>query len=208
MDVFGKIAAQMSAVGLPLYAVTLTAVPRADTPLLLILHWHGFRRETPAAPDRPAPVRAVPGSALQINERWQALETLDAAMLDAGWQLGAWEVEREERRACSWIGASEQEALECRQAFGEHPLAEDGLYLVAEAPDRPDLMQLGAAVGYVRWTFRPARGGLWRETADDDTLAPDGSRLPPCPVAPQAPRGGRAARTRYLLGRVSRLWLP
>jgi hypothetical protein len=208
MDIFGKIAAQMNAVGLPLFAVTVTAVPRADTPLLLILHWHGFRREAPAGPDLPAPIRAVPGSALQLNDRWQAIETIDAAMLDAGWQLGAWDVEREERRACAWIGASEQEALACRQAFGEHPMAAEGPQVVAEAPDRPDLMRLGAAVGYVRWTFRPARGGLWRETADDDTLAPDGSRQPPCPVAPQAPRGGRESHTRYRLGWVSRLWLP
>ncbi|MBX3649176.1 MAG: hypothetical protein KF853_10660 [Rhodocyclaceae bacterium] len=208
MDIFGKIAAQMNAVGLPLFAVTVTAVPRADTPLLLILHWHGFRREAPTGPDRPAPVRAVPGSALQMNDRWQAIETIDAAMLDAGWQLGAWEVEREERRACNWIGASEREALECRQAFGEHPLAGEDLHLVADVPDLADLMELGAAVGYVRWTFRPARGGLWRETADDDTLATDGSRQPPCPIMPQGPRGGRESRTRYRLGRASRLWLP
>ena len=207
MDILGIVSAQIQAVRLPLFAVTVTAVPRADTPVLLILHWHGFRREATVAPDRPGRLRAVPGSALQLNERWQALETIDRAMLDAGWQLGAWDLEREQRRSCSRIGASEREALECRQAFGEHPMADEELHLLSEAPDRAELMHLGAAVGYVRWSFRPARGGLWRETADDDTLAPDGSRQPPCPVMPQAPRDG-PSRTRYRLGCAGRLWLP
>lgn len=208
MDIFGKIAAQIATVGLPLYAVTVTAVPRADTPLLLILHWHGFRREAPSGPDQRAAIQPVPGSALQLNDRWNALETIDAAMLDAGWQMGAWDVEREVRRACTWIGASDREALECRQAFGEHPMVGPEMHLADEAPDRADLMHLGAAVGYVRWKFRPARGGLWGETADDDTLAPDGSRQPPCPVMPEAPRDGRESHTFYRLGRVTRLFQP
>jgi hypothetical protein len=33
---------QMDAVNLALDAITLTAVSRPDTPVLLILHWHGF----------------------------------------------------------------------------------------------------------------------------------------------------------------------
>lgn len=35
MDVLQKISGRMASVGLPLFAVTLTAVPRADTPVLL-----------------------------------------------------------------------------------------------------------------------------------------------------------------------------
>ena len=45
MDVLEQIRDQMSAVKLPLYAVTMTAVPCPDTPILLMLHWHGFRRD-------------------------------------------------------------------------------------------------------------------------------------------------------------------
>lgn len=209
MDILHTITAQIASLKLPLYAVTLTAVPQPGTPLLLMLHWHGFRLEDPpGAPDRGRSYRPIPGSALQVNAAWQAIEELDAAMLDAAWQLGAWDMERTERRGCNTIGASEREALECRQAFGEHPLSPAEAHLLAEAPDREDLMHFAAARGYLRWLFRPVRGGLWQETAEDDTLAADGSRQPPCPVAVQAPRGGKAARTVYRLGSVQRLILP
>jgi hypothetical protein len=208
MEIFQKVAAQIATVGLPLYAVSLTAVPRADTPLLLFLHWHGFRHAEGARARRP-----VPGSALQLNDRWHVLEDIDRAMLDAGWRLGAWDVERDERRACNWAGASAREALECQQAFGDHPnrvVAQD--LLLTEAPDREALMHFGAARGYVRWLFRPVRGGVWQAIADDDTLAPDGSRPPPCPVPPLASAGLRpgrkAARTVYRLGRIGRVILP
>lgn len=209
MHILHKITDQISTVGLPLYAVTLTAVPRYDTPLLLMLHWHGFRRELIInLPGMNSSLHPVPGSALQLNERWQSLETVESAMLDAAWQLGAWDIEREEKRSCNYIGASNQEALECRQAFGEHPLYEDEeLHMVTDAPDRTDLMHLGANVGYIRWQFRPVMGGIWKKVAEDDTLAPDGSRKPPCPVAPQAPKGGKAARTTYRLGKINRIIL-
>lgn len=203
MDVFGRVSGQLDAVRLPLFAVTLTAVPRANTPVLLILHWHGFRRAEHSAAQRRR-LAPVPGSALQINERWDRLQTLDEAMLDAAWRLGAWELDREERRACATAGASGRESLECRQAFGE--AAGDEAALVAEAPDREALLALGAAVGYVRWLFRPVRGGLWRQTAEDDTLTVEGGRSSPCPVASQSPVGA-AARTRYRLGAVRRLIL-
>jgi len=44
MDVFRRVAGQMETVGLPLFTVTLTAVPRANTPILPMLYWHGSRR--------------------------------------------------------------------------------------------------------------------------------------------------------------------
>jgi hypothetical protein len=205
MNVYDRVSGQLEAVRLPLFAVTLTAVPRANTPVLLMLHWHGFRpAERPAAERRR--LAAVPGSALQINERWDGLRALDEAMLDAAWRLGAWELDREERRACDTAGASEREALECRQAFGE--TAGGDAALVADAPDREALLALAAAVGYVRWLFRPVFGGLWRETAEDDTLAAEGGRSSPCPVPAQSPAGPRAASTRYRLGAVHRLILP
>lgn len=205
MQILASILEQIHAVGLPLYAVTLTAIPKAHTPLLLMLHWHGFRVETRAG----MPVqRPVPGSALQINAAWQSLEQVEHAMLDAAWQLGAWDMERRVRRACTWAGASAREALECRQAFGENPHAPgDEDHLVAEAPDRLELLQLGARQGYVRWLFRPVRGGLWQASREDDTLAADGGRRPPCPIQPRPTPFGRSVQTVYRLGRSTRLIL-
>ena len=208
MELFDKIAEQIDSVRLPLFAVTLTALPRANTPLLLILHWHGYRPDPAANAGGKIPVgrRPVPGSALQINANWNAIAGLDGAMLDAAWQLGAWELDRDERRGCNTIGASEREALECRQAFGEDPFnGAAGTLVVAEAPDREEMLRLGARVGYIRWKFRPVRGGVWRSTAEDDTLAHDGGRRMPCPVDVKAPVGTRVCRTRYHLGRVSRI---
>ena len=202
MEVFDRIAGQIDAVGLPLFAVTLTALPRANTPVLLMLHWHGFRADVAMTGERPSavPRSPVPGSALQLNPSWDALEWLDRSMLDAAWRLGAWELDREERRGCRTAGASGREALECRQAFGTAPFGADDGFMVAEAPDRPELLELGERFGYVHWQFRPVRGGVWRDTACDDTLAGDGGRAPPCPV--QAAAASGAGRIRYRLGRV------
>lgn len=207
MDLFSTLAAQMEAVRLPLFSVTLTALPRRRTPLLLMLHWHGFRREPVAG--GPAALQPIPSSALQISEDLPDLEHADRLMLDAAWRLGAWELDREERRACNTVGASAREALECRQAFGDDPLGSLGeTRLVAEAPDREDMMHLGARVGYVRWSFRPVRGGVWQATAQDDTLGGDGGRQPPCPVGVRPSAGPRVGRTRYRLGQIDRLILP
>jgi hypothetical protein len=211
MEVFDRIAEQIGAVGLPLFAVTLTALPRANTPVLLMLHWHGFRADPHGGtePSSAVPRRPVPGSALQLNPLWDRLDLLDATMLDAAWRLGAWELDREERRGCDTAGASEREALECRQAFGADPFgACDDEHIVAEAPDRAEMLQVGARVGYVRWQFRPVRGGVWRDIAHDDTLAEDGSRSPPCPMEAKPPVGPRVARVRYRLGRSDRIILP
>ena len=115
MDLFDIVNEQIEAVRLPLYAVTVTAAARVNTPLLAILHWHGFLRETPLAlPGIELPRRPVPGSAIQFELPWQALESVDETLLDAAWRLGAWELERVERRGCNTIGASAGEALACR----------------------------------------------------------------------------------------------
>lgn len=205
MRLFETICEQIGAVRLPLFAVTLTALPRADTPLLLILHWHGFARDTTATPPTLA---TVPGSTLQINVRWHRLASIDDAMLEAAWRLGAWELDRDERRAPQTAGASARETLECRQAFGAHPLTgqQSPGWMVIEAPDQRDLLALGGRVGYVHWQFRPVHGGVWRETARaDDTIGADGMRVPPCPIAPAASVGTRVSRTRYRLGRSTRI---
>jgi hypothetical protein len=206
MEVFDRIDEQIDAVGLPLFAVTMTALPRANTPVLLMLHWHGFRTDPDRIDLAAAHTRSpVPGSALQLNPLWDGLERLDAAVLEAAWRLGAWELDREERRGCNTAGASDREVLECRQAFAGHPFGLDSdEYMLTEAPDRPEMLEMGARVGYVHWKFRPVRGGLWRDTAIDETLADDGGREPPCPVEARAAVGTRVSRVRYRLGRRDR----
>ena len=42
MRVFDKVVAQVRLLGLPVVVVSLTAIPRANTPVLLMVHWHGF----------------------------------------------------------------------------------------------------------------------------------------------------------------------
>jgi hypothetical protein len=212
MQVFDKVMSQVQSVGLPVVAVSLTAIPRANTPVLLMVHWHGFAR--PQAPRHvqsgetlEAPV-SIPASALQLSDTWMAMEHLDDAMLHAAWQFGAWDLVREERRGCNTAGASVCEALECRQAFAEHPFggpAEE--MMLADAPDREELMHLGARIGYVRWQFRPVKNGLWRDSAGDDTLLADGSRKPPCPLVARPVVGTRLSQTRYHLGHSSRIFL-
>jgi hypothetical protein len=211
MDVVRTITGQIDVVGVPLFAVTLTAIPRANTPVLLILHWHGFRRKQPTGASSSSPVKRspIPSSVFQVNEQWLDIGTLDQAMLDAAWQLGAWQLDREERRSCSWIGASQRESMECRQAFGDdphHPGKED--HIVTEAPDRQEMMELAARIGYLRWQFRPVWGGIWRGVALDDSLSGDGGRALPCPFGIKALVGTRLSRTHYRLGRIDRIILP
>lgn len=201
MRIFDTLFSQIESIKLPLFAVSLSAIPRADTPVLLFLHWHGFRREGPRRPDAtPGDPVAVPSSALQLNLRWLSLEHVEREVLDAAWQLGAWNLERDEKRACNTIGAPLSEAQACRQAFGDFPASPVSQALVAEAPDREALMHLAADVGYVSWQFRPVAGGVWPAAEGDDTLETGGRRTPPCPVRPLAPKGGKASRTVYRLG--------
>ena len=116
MEVFDKVVDQVQSVGLPIVAVSLTAVPRANTPVLLVVHWHGFAhadisRSQSASADAEN-LASIPGSALQLSETWLALEHLDEAMLQAAWQFGAWDLVREERRGCNrtwtWLGMMTQ----------------------------------------------------------------------------------------------------
>ncbi|KVP12613.1 hypothetical protein [Burkholderia ubonensis] len=211
MDLFDRLQEQIESVRMPLFAVTVTAAAQVNTPLFAILHWHGFRRATPLIlPGVEIPPRPVPGSAIQIDAPWRSFETVDAMLLDAAWQSGAWEVERVERRGCNVIGASAAEALACRQAFGDYGehVARD-LQLLIDETARDELMQLAARRGYVRWLFRPVKGGLWRTLDEpDDTLDADGGRRPPCPVPPDPRRPGGRGRTVYRLGKVHRILLP
>ena len=210
MDLFSAVHEQMDAVRLPLVAVTVTAARRANTPLVAILHWHGFRRASPLVlPGIDIPPRSVPSSAIQLGHAWRHIETIDEVLLDAAWRLGAWDLERVERRGCNMIGTSAGEALACRQAFGDYDGASANETLIDGAPDRGELMQIAADEGYVRWLFRPVKGGVWQALEEsDDTLGPDGGRPSPCPVLPIPRQRHGRGRTVYRLGAVHRILLP
>lgn len=194
---------QIAATGRPLFGVTVAAVPCPDTPVILTLHWHGFVEERIAAIDIAKPVlfSSIPSSALQLNTRWTDLTSLDLAAIEAGWELGAWDVSRAERRGCHRPGAPDKESLECMQAFGSLPAGVQGeRMVVSETPDADDLLDVAARSGYVLWTFRPVHGGIWADVSDDATLRSDGTRKPPCPHRPVPPGGRKSRQTVYRFG--------
>src|SRR5215510_10464683 len=199
MELLERIEEQMAATQLPLFAITVAAVPCPDTPVILTLHWHGFVRKRVADEGASAvSYKPVPSSALQLNERWEDVLTVDRAAMEAAWELGAWDVARAERPSCTRPGAPSREALECLQAFGAFPFGVDGnQVVVADAPDADDLLNVAARRGYLMWLFRPVHGGIWKDVADDTTLLPDGTRQPPCPVQAVAPEGQGTRKTVY-----------
>jgi hypothetical protein len=203
MQILERIEDQLSAAGLPLFGITLAAVPCPDTPVILTLHWHGFIKEKLADVEQARAVSytPVPSSALQLNDRWSDLVALDRAAMEAAWELGAWDVARAERQGCMRPGASSTEALECLQAFGSFPYGINGTHMVvADAPDAEELLQLAASRGYLMWLFRPVRGGIWAEYAEDATLTAGGRRAPPCPHRPIPPRLDGKRKTVYRFG--------
>jgi len=212
MQLLDRIETQLISNRLPLVAVTVAAVPYANTPVVLTLHWHGFI-EVRLADVTDANVIAyqpVPSSALQLNERWDQLGELENEVLDVAWELGSWDLARIEAPPFVRPGASEQESLECMGAFGTLPLSIEGQPpIVAEVPDSDGLIEAASRAGYVQWLFRPVRGGVWADVAADDvTLQDGGYRNPPCPVLPaptRFPRTRRPRRVVYQLGRCPRL---
>ncbi|MRV71049.1 diguanylate cyclase [Duganella sp. FT92W] len=209
MHIFDTVSAQVSAMGLPLYAVSATRVNLPDTPLLLFLHWHGFRRATPLQLEGvDLPARPVPSSAFQFDGPWATGTAAEEDVLDAAWRLGAWSVERLQQRACNTPGARASEAYACRLAFGDNAADyPDEPVLASELPAREQLMELAARKGYSRWLFQPVKGGLWAGIGPgDDSLASDGGRQSDCPVRP-APAGGDA-RLVYQLDHIEHLILP
>ena len=194
---------QMSSTNLPLVGITLAAVPCPDTPLILTLHWHGFIREKLADIEEAETVSytPIPSSALQLNDRWNTLLAVDRAAMNAAWTLGAWDVARAERPGCMRAGAQCTEALECLQAFGSFPYGINGKQVVvSDAPDVDDLVHLAAHRGYLMWVFRPVKGGIWADYADDATLGPEGTRPSPCPLVPIPPACDGKRQTVYRFG--------
>jgi len=106
MQILERIEGQMSATGLPLVGITLAAVPCPDTPVILTLHWHGFIRQKLVELEEAETVAytPIPSSSLQLNDRWRDLRAVDHAAMEAAWALGAWDVERAERRPVSVRG--------------------------------------------------------------------------------------------------------
>jgi len=209
MKTFNAVSAQIKLINLPLYAVSATAVNISDSPLLVFLHWHGFRRSTPLNIEgMKIPSRAVPSSALQFRGPWLSRTSPEEELLDLAWRLGAWSVERLHHRACNEPGAPTSEAYACRIAFGENPADYPSeVTLADDVPGRRDLMELAARKGYVRWLFHPVKGGLWKGVGyTDDSLNRDGGRESNCPVSPLTTADTR--RFKYQLGRTDRLIIP
>lgn len=207
MDILDTIDAHAAAMRLPLYAVTLTTVARKDTPAVLILHWHGWRRATALQmADVPLPAHTVPGSALRLQVPWDTFEVWDQTALDAAWQLGAWDLERAGHRPWWRLNAPQSETLECYRAFGVYPDIGEAALTADETADTSELLELAAGYGYVRWLFRPRAHGLWRELEDDDgTLEGEDRRTGPCPVRPEPYDRHRPGRRLYRLGRGTRI---
>jgi hypothetical protein len=203
MNLLETITEHITAKPLPLVAITVAAVPCPDTPVILTLHWHGFVEEKIIERQEAETVayKPIPSSALQVNSRWSDLAILDRAAMEAGWELGAWDVARAERTGCTRPGADSSEALECLQAFGSFPYGFNDFPIVeAEAPDAAELVTLAARRGYLMWMFRPVYRGLWAEFADDATLRANGTRTPPCPIESVPPIGNGSRKTVYRFG--------
>ena len=108
MELLDLIETQMVANRLPLVGVTLAAVPHANTPLVLTLHWHGFVeiRLAETADANPVAYQSVPSSALQVNKRWDHFDDIDLETMETAWELGAWDLQRIEARPPLRMGAS------------------------------------------------------------------------------------------------------
>ena len=119
MEFLDAIESQMVSNRLPLAGISIAALPCADTPLVLSLHWHGFiehEKETEAG--RQFRYESVPSSCLQVNRRWRDLRGIEHAVMDVAWELGSWDLTRLEMRPCMRPCAPTQEAIECQMAFG------------------------------------------------------------------------------------------
>src|SRR5829696_3708014 len=115
MELLDRIETQLVSNRLPLVGITVAAVPYANTPVVLTLHWHGFVevRLTDVSDANVVAYQPVPSSALQLNERWDRLGDLENSLLDVAWELGSWDLARIEALPFIRAGACEQESVEC-----------------------------------------------------------------------------------------------
>ena len=183
MNLLDLIETQLISNRLPLVAVTLAAVPHANTPVVLTLHWHGFVEVKLTEESDTVAYQPVPSSSLQVNFRWDHFDDLDNETLETAWELGAWNLERTEAKPFQRPGADAMETTMGKHAFGTSTLTMDGESpFVADVPDADDLVAAAGRSGYIQWLFRPMRGGVWSEVAEDVTLENGGYRNPTCPL--------------------------
>jgi len=192
---------QLVANRLPLAGVTIAALPFPNTPAVVSLHWHAFV-EKASTPDRAAPLyQCVPSSALQINIRWDQFQDLEADVLEASWELGAWDLRRIEAPGCGRARSPARAYTEMQTSFGVSAQVIDGeRVFIAEVPDAEELVGAAARAGYVHWEFRPTWCGLWKDLAADVTLEKGGYRNPRCPLSGCAYEPGDARTIVFQLG--------
>src|SRR5688500_15633883 len=79
MDLLDRIETQLISNRLPLVAVTVAAVPYANTPVVLTLHWHGFveMRLADVTDANVVAYQSVPSSAPPVNEITDAFDELE-----------------------------------------------------------------------------------------------------------------------------------
>ncbi|WP_017523865.1 hypothetical protein [Pusillimonas noertemannii] len=209
MGIFDVIESHSRAMRVPLFAVTLSAVAKKRTPVLLILHWHSLHRATAMQlSDAQLPLRSVPGSGFCLRSDWEDVAYWDQAMLDAGWRLGAWDVERLTCRPWWRLNAGQAETLACHRAFGFDPSMPQQTLIDPDDGTVSDLVEQASTQGYIRWLFRPRAYGVWQGLPDEDvTLAGDDMRAPPCPIQPMPFDRHKAGRRLYRLGRGAFSWL-
>ena len=193
---------QLVANRLPLTGVTIAALPFPNTPAVVSLHWHAFV-ENAGTPERAALLyQSVPSSALQINIRWDQFEDLEADVLEASWELGAWDLRRIEAPECARARSPARAYTEMQTSFGVSPQAIDGeRVFVADVPDADELVEAAARAGYVHWEFRPTWCGLWKDLAADVTLEKGGYRNPRCPLRARPYESGDPGTIVFQLGR-------
>jgi hypothetical protein len=192
---------QLVANRLPLTGVTIAALPFPNTPAVVSLHWHAFVENAGTLDHAALLYQSVPSSALQINIRWDQFEDLEADVLEASWELGAWDLRRIEAPGCGRSRSPARAYTEMQTTFGVSPQAIDGeRVFVADVPDGEGLMEAAARAGYVHWEFRPTWCGLWKDLAADVTLEKGGYRNPLCPLAARAYEPGDARTIVFQMG--------
>lgn len=194
---------QLVANRLPLTGVTIAALPFPNTPAVVSLHWHAFVENAGTLDHAALLYQSVPSSALQINIRWDQFEDLEADVLEASWELGAWDLRRIEAPGCGRSRSPARAYTEMQTTFGVSPQAIDGeRVFVADVPDADELVGAAARAGYVHWEFRPTWCGLWKDLAADVTLEKGGYRNPLCPLAARVYEPGDARTIVFQLGAV------
>ncbi len=90
MELMERIEQQMAATQLPLFAITLAAVPCPDTPVILTLHWHAFVRERLVDSEDAEPVAYRACSQLCACSSTSAGEMFSPSIVPLSKPPGSW----------------------------------------------------------------------------------------------------------------------